>query len=742
MGKIKLSHNEVDVKLFLEVVGVYVILALILAGAYYIEPAITGFATVEKNVNYTDIVNFAADEDDVFVWNLGNPGKLKSVKIDGLLVGNGSAKVYIEHENERYLMLDSSKLVEKPSGLFGITGLAVSDEDKGKDKDDKKSPDGDEKESNELDEGKDESEEEDNEDESDKESDDEQEGDEAGEDEDGKEDDEVPINETTITNETQPENKTVDETIEKIIDIKLEYGNNEIYDANNDGIETLSGIIDFHAADTGFNWIADTSRLCTRYEIFSAESGDSNFACHGSNDCCSLVGLESSRDLWDESLYLGYGDFGSAESNIVFAQVLYANYSLNPDNPYSDVAYSEWKNLSAEFIEGIEFENVCAESCAFDGDASSYNLIIEVEDAELRISRVDYIIEENAANNAPKLEKEIGDVTITKNDEHILALNEHFSDIEGDELIYSYSEIENIIITFEDGITRITPDENFTGTRFVFITASDSYDAVSSNVLKVDVVDIGIELLDVQKVKNITVSFLTYGTNNLTIKAAGSYAEFFNDDIETADNLEILELKCDDFEIFDRNGLIETSGLWFALQNGSRLKVAELVQESALLESMLVEGYSCQGTSYLTSRVISGENLAQEIKFGNISIIADVFDVIVSNTFEIRGKEDNKLAVFDSFGNLDIKGNLTENAAMANDGNDFMMQDLNGVISLLITNPEGNMAIRGFLNENQSVLVPGLNSFIVQNNLGDVVAYADANGNMFLKGVIEEFDTS
>ena len=72
-GKIKLSHEEVDVKLFLEVLGVYAALALLLIGAYYLEPAITGFAAVEKQANYTDDVNFAADEDSVFIWALGNP---------------------------------------------------------------------------------------------------------------------------------------------------------------------------------------------------------------------------------------------------------------------------------------------------------------------------------------------------------------------------------------------------------------------------------------------------------------------------------------------------------------------------------------------------------------------------------------------------------------------------------------------------------------------------------------------
>ncbi|MEK6876153.1 MAG: hypothetical protein AABX63_01985, partial [Nanoarchaeota archaeon] len=634
--------EEVEVKLLLEVLAVYAVLALALVGVYYIGPAITGFVAVEKQVNYTDDVNFAADEDNVFVWTLGNPGQLKSVKIDGIIIGNGSANVYIEHEGARYLVLDSSKLAEKPSGLFGITGfvakenakeeikteiegilndgqrglfdLLVSDinltrnnveieieNDDGTVKKDVKGV------TTEMQNGLI-----DNLSVSLENSTDVKIKIESEFEEEESDEDEVPINETPIINETQDnetqsENKTeIDEVIGKTIGINLEYGHNEVYDANNDGIETLDGIVDF-AVDASFSWDADESKLCTRYEVFSIENEESNFVCYGNGDCCSLVGLESSRETWNESLYLGYGSFGSTESSIVFAQVLYANYSLSADNPYSDIAYSRWGNLTAEFIEGIEFEDVCLESCAFDGNETSYNIILEVENAELRINKINYIIEEKVPNNAPELAVEIEDLTITKNSKHVLDLKKHFIDADGDGLIYGHSGAENITIIFEDDIARVIPDENFTGTRFLVITASDSYDAASSNTFRADVVDIGIELLDVQKKDNITASFLTYGTSNLTISAAdGSYSEFFNDDITTADDMEIVELRCDDFEVFDKNELIETSGLWLILENDSMFKMAELVQESAPLKSVLVEDYSCEGTSYLTAKVLGG----------------------------------------------------------------------------------------------------------------------------------------
>src|SRR3989338_2131553 len=409
-GKIKLSreesHTGADVKRFLEALGVYAILALALFGVYYLGPSITGLVTVEKLVNYTDDVNFIADEDNVFVWALGNAGNLKSVKIDGALIGNGSARVYIEHEGTRYLMLDTSKLAEKPSGLFGVTGFAVKEKGKEEIKTDIEGTLNDEQKGLfdllvadinstrnnveieiEADEGaiskkvngaitetqnlladglsislenstdvkikiesKFEKGEEGNggEGSGEDETDESEGGNETG---DGGREEEAPTNETpainetpiineTPANETPSENETaINGTIEKTIGIGLVYGGNEAYDANNDGIETLRGVVDFKVNGL-FSWNADESKLCTRYEVFSVEGQESNFACYGDGDCCSLVGMESSRELWNESLFLSYGSLGSTEKNIVFAQILYANYSLSAEEPYSEVAYS------------------------------------------------------------------------------------------------------------------------------------------------------------------------------------------------------------------------------------------------------------------------------------------------------------------------------------------------------------------------------------------------------------------
>ncbi|MDP6600441.1 MAG: hypothetical protein QF798_03335 [Candidatus Woesearchaeota archaeon] len=459
--KIKLSHTEVEVKLFLEVLGVYGILALALVGIYYLEPAITGFVTVTKELNYSDDINLEFSESAEYTWNLANPGNLKSVKVSGNMDDQGEARVYIENNGTRHLIFDSAQLVEKESGMFGITGFAVSEDE------------------------------------------------ESGEEEEGEE---IPINGTeiindTIINETEIINQTtinetpiinesieinetiINETTEKIININLDYGNNEFYDANNDGVESMDSIIDFSVKDSDFNWEVNEDKLCTRYEIYSAEGSESDFACFGNDDCCNLVDLESSRALWNETLYLSYGSYGSTTNNIVFAQVLYADYDLDTDAPYSDIAYSSWDNLTAKFLADIiEFEDICIDTCLFDSNASSYNLIVELDNTTLRIDEIKYLVEEKVTNNDPILIKNIENISLIENKNYTLDLSDYFDDEDGDGLVYSYNEMDNITINIENNFAYMKPDGGFTGSRFTFITASDSFGQVVSNVFKIEVI--------------------------------------------------------------------------------------------------------------------------------------------------------------------------------------------------------------------------------------------------------------
>ena len=440
-------------------------------------------------------------------------------------------------------------------------------------------------------------------------------------------------------------------------------------------------------------------------------------------------------------MFLSYGGYGSTANNIVFAQVLYVDYNLTADAPYSDVAYSLWDNKTAKFSDIIEFEDVCIDTCLIPGfNVSSVKLVIEVENTTLSINNVKYSVEERVVNSYPVLIKEIENISVLKNSEYVFDLGEYFYDEDNDELIYGYYEIDNVTIRFEDDLAYIMPDMGFVGSVFTYITASDSYGQAVSNMFEIKVNEANIEILEsVIEERNWTIGFSTVGTGNLTI--SGSYAELFNDNVSTADSMEILELKCGDFEIFDKNELIETNDLWFVLWNNSKAKLVDLIGKSLPIKGLYVENYDCDETGYYTVRVLAEGVNTQQFNFSNeIKIVSSVRGRVMGETFEIRNEENNKLVVFDSFGNAGIKGSLTQgigNLDMFKDENDFAIQNETTVL-VLITNPEGNVLVSGSLNENQSLLIPTPNSFIIQNKNREAVAYVNRTGSLFLSGVLTE----
>ncbi len=790
--RLKMLHTEADVKAFLEVLGVYAVLALVLIGAYYLGPAITGFATVTKQFNYSDEVSLEFGESSEYVWNLANPGSLKSIRITGSKTGQGEAKVYIEDDGARYLVFDSSKLAGKPSSAFGITGFAVLEDKDLKDKEGaeiKTEVDGvlgNEQQAifdllvrninetmNNI--------------EIELEADDGRVSKEIkgtatelqnelinnlslslenstekikimieAEFEGLERETEIPVNGTAIINETTTnetanealENETIiNNTAKKTINIGLDYGSNEIYDADNDGIESLSGVIDFSVDGSEFSWNADQGKLCTRFEIFSVESQESNLVCFGNSECCALVELQSSRGSWNDGMFLSYGDYGSTANNIIFAQVLYANYSLDIDEPYSEIVYSPWGNKTANFEEGlIQFDSACADTCTFSGNKSSYKLVVEIENTTLRISNIEYLVEESAANAYPVLLKEIENISILRNVEYAMDLRNYFFDEDGDYMAYGYYKMDDAAIRFDGSLAYIRLDDNFSGSRLTFITANDSYGTAVSNVFKIGAKsgELGIELeSSAINENNWTVGFRTTGTGDLKISAANetTYAELYNDNASTANNLDILELECGDFEIFDKNELIESGGVWFILVNGSKAKLIDLVGESLPIRSLLIEGYNCDNKiGRYTARVLTKGESIQELKFGNETKIAgiDYAEGVLKEAFEVRDKEGNKLMVLDSYGNINLKGNLTQGIFMEADENDFVIEDAEGLLNLVVKSPEGNVMLKGSLNENQSELLPAPNSFIIQNRNGEIVAYINSSGSLFLKGALSE----
>ena len=147
---------------------------------------------------------------------------------------------------------------------------------------------------------------------------------------------------------------------DKTISLKLGYNPKSSYDIDNDGLENLMGVIDF-SINSGFNWNVDKGKLCTRWEIYSIDYDRLTTICYGNDNCCKFIDLAPSRSNWSDILYLTYGMHGASENNIISTQVIYVDYDLSTEKPYSDVYYSKWSSLSAIFKDGNSIKNTSIE---------------------------------------------------------------------------------------------------------------------------------------------------------------------------------------------------------------------------------------------------------------------------------------------------------------------------------------------------------------------------------------------
>jgi hypothetical protein len=110
--------KKVDFKFGL--IAVFVVLGFFYV-LMFVKPEITGRVVVEEQYNYTQLINKSFNESSEYVWQLENPGNLRSVKLNGFISNAGSAKVYLRNDNNSYLTFDSSE----PGIKSRITGLVV-----------------------------------------------------------------------------------------------------------------------------------------------------------------------------------------------------------------------------------------------------------------------------------------------------------------------------------------------------------------------------------------------------------------------------------------------------------------------------------------------------------------------------------------------------------------------------------------------------------------------------------------
>jgi len=135
------------------------------------------------------------------------------------------------------------------------------------------------------------------------------------------------------------------------ISINLNYGDSTIFDSDKDGIEIDNSVISFTVKDTEFNWNVNKRNLCTKWEIFSIENNKVTVTCHGSELCCNFIGLKPTMQNWDDNLYLTYGEYGASLNNKVSARVIYIDYNLDIEKPYSRIYYSDYDYIYAVFLD-------------------------------------------------------------------------------------------------------------------------------------------------------------------------------------------------------------------------------------------------------------------------------------------------------------------------------------------------------------------------------------------------------
>ncbi len=254
------------------------------------------------------------------------------------------------------------------------------------------------------------------------------------------------------------------------ISLNLNYGDDEYYDEDNDGVENLDGVIDFKI-EGFFDFDVDYSKLCSEWEIYNTEN--SRKFCYGNEDCCSFIELDS-IGLWNESLYLT-SEFGY--NNIINLRLIYFDYSL--DEFYSNVIITDKVNLSAQFYSN-EFTGECEETCLVTGfDKDVYKLII---DGDVTIDSISYSLSEEFANPVP-VWSIIPDYSVDVGEIIEINLSQYITD--DDELTFGYSDVTNLTIIVADGLVTIIPD-NVIGKKYLYFTANDSEEFVVSNTIEID----------------------------------------------------------------------------------------------------------------------------------------------------------------------------------------------------------------------------------------------------------------
>ncbi|MBI2647526.1 hypothetical protein HYW99_03545 [Candidatus Woesearchaeota archaeon] len=380
ISKVRKYNKNGRLKKFQLVLFSIIFLALF-AGFILNTEVIKGSVVVFKEKNYTQKLQMELSNNSEYFWSLENPGNLMYIKLSGTLEDRGSVKVYIEKNDVRFLILDSSRM-NQTVNVHEINGFVIAPNE---------------------------------------------------------------YSETNVNfiNQTNIETSNINHsTVIQTINIALEYKNGTPYDIDNNGIEPINGVIDLTVENTIFGWDLDETKLCTRWDVYSITDEQSTIVCYGSEKCCNFIDLHPKRDSWREPFYAIYGQQGANLENIISAQVIYVDYNLIQDEPFADIYYSKWQNLSANFYyPHIEFRNMCVETCSLnDFNETEYKLIFEINNSVLTIEEIGYSVVEEIKSVTFNLS--IVDNMLMNSGTYLMYKNSNL--VEGDLIEPDYYELELI----------------------------------------------------------------------------------------------------------------------------------------------------------------------------------------------------------------------------------------------------------------------------------------------------------
>ena len=269
----------------------------------------------------------------------------------------------------------------------------------------------------------------------------------------------------------------------------MEYKKDSVYDKDNNGLENIDGAVDFTVGYTGFNWEVNKKNLCTVWDTYSADGEESTLICHGSGKCCNFVDLLPTRSGWDEAFYTTYGTYGATLDNIISAQVLYVDYNLSFDDPFAEVYYSDWKNLTAKFYQGfIRFEGACIETCILPNlNSTSYKFIIEMNDSGLILDSITYeVLGYETVNSPPILLKNFTNISFFRDESYTINLSEYFYDSDNDILFFNFYNRSKVDVAIINETAVLSSNRPIDST-YMFFIANDSKDTTVSNIFKIEV---------------------------------------------------------------------------------------------------------------------------------------------------------------------------------------------------------------------------------------------------------------